>query len=270
MRKIAVIGGGQIGEALVAGLVAAEHDPKHITVTNRSPERAEELAERHGVYTTDDNNEAATNADVVFLCVKPAGIVGIIHEISETVAENDVSTALVSMAAGVTIGAMEEAISSAGTPIVRVMPNTPMLVGKGVCAVAPGKFVADEQLDYIVELLEATGHVVVVPESQMDAVTAVSGSGPAYVFLVAEAMIDAGVSLGLSRAAAQELVNATIAGAGAMLEAEGADPVSLRAGVSSPAGTTVAAVRELEESGLRGAFYRALEKNAQRANELGK
>ncbi|WP_257183477.1 pyrroline-5-carboxylate reductase [Corynebacterium cystitidis] len=270
MRKIAVIGGGQIGEALIAGLIASDHDPKHITVTNRRPQRAEEFGQRYGVHTTDDNNEAAANADVVFLCVKPAGIVDVIDEISDTVADNDVATTLVSMAAGVTLETMEEAISAAGTSIVRVMPNTPMLVGKGVCAVAPGKFVAEDQLDYVVKLLEATGRVVVVPESQMDAVTALSGSGPAYIFLVAEAMIDAGVSLGVSRDSARELVSATIAGAGAMLEQEGADPVALRAGVSSPAGTTVAALRELEESGVRGAFYRALEKNAERAHELGK
>ncbi|WP_018297856.1 pyrroline-5-carboxylate reductase [Corynebacterium lubricantis] len=269
MNKIAVLGGGQIGEALISGLISAGHDPKSITVTNRREARGEELADRYGVYPTTDNEEAASNADVVFLCVKPAGILAVIEEIAETIASNDVSTMVVSMAAGISLERMEDAIPAAGTPVLRVMPNTSMLVGKGVCALSPGKHVSQEQTEAVVGLLEATGTVVVVPESQMDAVTAVSGSGPAYIFLVAEALIDAGVSLGLTRDVARDLTNATIAGAGAMLDQEGADPVALRAGVSSPAGTTVAAIRELEESGLRGAFYRALEKNAQRSRELG-
>ncbi|WIM68010.1 pyrroline-5-carboxylate reductase [Corynebacterium breve] len=270
MSKISVIGGGQIGEALIAGLIAADYDPKTITVTNRSAEHSEQLAQRYGVHTTSDNEEAASDADVVFLCVKPAGIVPVIEEIADTIANNDVSTTLVSMAAGITLAKMEEAISSAGTSVVRVMPNTPMLIGKGVCAISTGKFVTEEQAELVKTLLASTGTVVFVPEGSMDAVTALSGSGPAYVFLVTEALIDAAVSLGLSRSVAQELAIATVAGSGAMLEQSGADPVVLRAGVSSPAGTTVAAVRELEESGLRGAFYRALEKNAFRARELGK
>lgn len=269
MNKIAVLGGGQIGEALISGLISAGHEPKSIIVTNRREARGEELEQRYGVSTTTDNEEAASNADVVFLCVKPAGIVDVIEEISETIASNDVTSILVSMAAGISLERMQESISAAGTPVLRVMPNTPMLVGKGVCALSPGKHVSDEQVDAVVELLEATGSVVVVPESKMDAVTALSGSGPAYVFLVAEAMIDAAVSLGLTRDAARELATGTVAGAGAMLGQEDADPVALRAGVSSPAGTTVAAIRELEESGLRGAFYRAMEKNAQRSRELG-
>ncbi|MHA2787970.1 pyrroline-5-carboxylate reductase [Corynebacterium sp. S7] len=269
MKKIAVLGGGQIGEALISGLVSAGHDPKSITATNRREARGEELVERYGINSTNDNEEAASNADVVFLCVKPAGILAVIEEIAETIATNDISTIVVSMAAGITLEQMEEAIPVAGTPVMRVMPNTPMLVGKGVSALSPGKHASEEQTEAVVGLLGATGTVVVVPESQMDAVTAVSGSGPAYIFLVAETLIDAGVSLGLTRDVARELTNATIAGAGAMLEQEDADPVALRAGVTSPAGTTAAAIRELEESGLRGAFYRALEKNAQRSRELG-
>lgn len=269
MSKIAIIGGGQIGQALISGLVNAGHDPKTITVTNRSESRGEQLAEKYGVHATTDNEEAASNADVVFLSVKPAGIVPVIDEIAETIASNDVSTILVSMAAGVTLDSMEEAISSAGAPIIRVMPNTPMLVGKGVCALSPGRHVSEEQTEQVASLLRSTGTAIVVPESQMNAVTALSGSGPAYIFLVAEALVDAAVSLGLTRAAATELATATVAGAGAMLDQEGADPVELRANVSSPAGTTVAALRELEESGLRGAFFRALEKSAQRADELG-
>lgn len=268
MRRVAVIGAGNIGEALLSGLVKSGFDPEKIIATNRSPERSAELRERYGVRTTSDNHEAVQNSDVVFLCVKPAGLLDVIEEVSEGFADSDDTPVLVSMAAGVTLAAMDEAVASAGAPIARVMPNTPMLVGKGVLAVAYGRFVEDEQREAVEELLAAAGEVVVVQESQMDAVTAVSGSGPAYFFLVTEAMVDAAVSLGLPRDLAQRLATTTAAGAGAMLD-EADNPVDLRAKVSSPAGTTARAIRELEESGLRGAFYRAMEACARRSAELG-
>ncbi|WP_083319784.1 pyrroline-5-carboxylate reductase [Corynebacterium sp. HMSC074A01] len=267
--QIAIIGAGSIGESLLAGLVASGIDPKRITATNRTAERGQELAERYGVQVTDDNNGAVSEADVVFLCVKPYQILELLDEVSTDIAEADTQPVLVSMAAGICLHAMEEAVSSAGAPIVRVMPNTPMLVGKGVLAAAFGRFVDDEQRAQIAELLSAAGTFVEVEEHQLDAVTALSGSGPAYFFLLAEALVDAGVSLGLSRDLATQLASATAAGAGAMLE-ETPDPAALRAGVSSPAGTTVAAIRELEESGLRGALYRATEACAERSAEMGR
>ena len=269
MERIAVIGAGNIGEAFISGLVANGVEPGSITATNRSSSRSAELAKRYGVRTTSNNREAVRDADVALLCVKPAQILDVIAEVGEELTDSGSSTVLVSMAAGVTIAAMEDAVSAAGTPIVRVMPNTPMLVGKGVLAAACGRFVGEEQRDAVVELLSAAGQVVQVAESQIDAVTAISGSSPAYFFLVAEALVDAGVSLGLPRDLAEQLACATAAGAGAMLEGEDS-PVQLRANVSSPAGTTVRAIRELEESGLRGAFYRATEICAERSAELGK
>lgn len=269
MEKIAVIGVGNIGEALISGLVASGITPESITATNRSPERSQILAERYGVRTTDDNVDAVREADVAFLCVKPAQLLDVAAEISGALADSAVHTVLVSMAAGVPIAAIQEAVSAAGTPIVRVMPNTPMLVGKGVLAVAYGRFVDEGQREGVEKLLLAAGDVVEVPEKHIDAVTALSGSGPAYFFLVAEALVDAGVALGLPRDLAQRLACTTAEGAGAMLAAE-QDPVRLRAGVSSPAGTTAYAVRELEESGIRGAFYRATEACARRSEELGK
>ncbi|MBC3186709.1 pyrroline-5-carboxylate reductase [Corynebacterium sp. zg-331] len=268
MTSIAVIGGGKIGEALVGGLVAAGTDPAQIVVTNRSPERSEELRERYGVETTADNAQAASGAETIFLCVKPTMIGGVLREIAETINDNDADTTVVSMAAGLSLAALQEDLS-AGTAVVRVMPNTPMMVGKGVCAVTPGRFVGAEQLEGVKELLRAVGTVVEVAEEEMDAVTALAGSSPAYVYLVAEALIDAGVSLGLTREVATRLASGAIEGAGAMLAQEGADPTTLRANVSSPAGTTVAALRELEESGLRGAFFRAAEACALRSKELG-
>ena len=194
MERIAVIGAGNIGEAFISGLVANGVAPGSITATNRSSSRSGELAERYGVRTTSDNREAVRDADVALLCVKPAQILDVIAEVGEELTDSGSATVLVSMAAGVTLAAMEDAVSAAGTPIVRVMPNTPMLVGKGVLATACGRFVNDEQRDAVVELLSAAGQVVEVAESQMDAVTAVSGSGPAYFFLVTEAMVDSSSS----------------------------------------------------------------------------
>lgn len=268
MTSIAVLGAGNIGEALISGLVASGVDPKSIIATNRSLDRCEQLKSRYGVRTTTDNTEAAHAADVVFLCVKPAQMLGLIEEVSGAIHSADDTRVLVSMAAGISIAAMEEAASSAGAPIARVMANTPMLVGKGVLAVSYGRFVEDAQRDDVDKLLASAGVVVRVEEKQLDAVTAISGSGPAYFFYVAEALIDAGVALGLPRDLAEQLVCATAEGAGAML-AGGASPVELRARVSSPAGTTARAIRELEESGLRGAFYRATEACARRSSELG-
>lgn len=268
MSNLAVLGGGKIGEALISGLINAGADPQSITVTNRRPERGAELRDTYGVRDLTDNRQAVEGASVVFLCVKPKGITALIGEISDSLEDNDDTTVLVSMAAGIPIAAMEDA-AVAGTPIVRVMPNTPMLVGRGMNAVAPGRFVTDEQLAEVTRLLGTVGEVVPVAESDMDAVTAVAGSSPAYFFLVAEALIDAGVSLGLTRDVAEKLVTTTAAGAGIMLAESGVDPATLRANVSSPAGTTVAALRELEESGIRGAFFRATEACAERSAELG-
>lgn len=263
MTRIAVIGGGNIGEALVSGLVESGRDPQTIVVTNRSAERSKTLADTYDVGTTNDNNEAVDGADVVFLCVKPKQILGLLGELSL-----DDDTIVVSLAAGITLSAMEEVLQ-AGTSVIRVMPNTPMLVGKGVSACAPGRFCTEEQVNTAKELLDAVGMTIVVDEHDMDAVTALAGSSPAYYFLVTEALIDAGVQLGLKRDVATQLAKGAAAGAGALLESSPLEPSQLRANVSSPAGTTVAALRELEESGIRGAFFRAAEACATRSAELG-
>lgn len=266
MSTIAIIGGGNIGEALTAGFVAAGRDPSSIVVTNRTPSRSEYLEQTYGVRTTDDNAAAVDGAEFIFVCVKPPYIVETLREVADPIGRNESST-VVSMAAGVTLESMEGALA-AGTPVIRVMPNTPMLVGKGMNACASGRYVTDPQYEAVAELLRTVGKVVAVQESQMDAVTALSGSAPAYFYLVTEALIDAGVQLGLKRELASELASTAAAGAGAMLET-GEDPAQLRINVSSPSGTTVAALRELEESGIRGAFFRAAEACAQRSADLG-
>lgn len=269
MTTIAVIGGGQIGEALVSGLIAANMNPQNIRVTNRSEERGQELRDRYGILNMTDNSQAADEADVVFLCVKPKFIVEVLSEITATLDNNSAQSVVVSMAAGISIAAMEES-ASAGLPVVRVMPNTPMLVGKGMSTVTKGRYVDAEQLEQVKDLLSTVGDVLEVAESDIDAVTAMSGSSPAYLFLVTEALIEAGVNLGLPRATAKKLAVASFEGAATMMKETGKEPSELRAGVSSPAGTTVAAIRELEESGIRGAFYRAAQACADRSEELGK
>lgn len=262
MTKIAVLGGGQIGEALVSGLVNAGYDAADIVVTNRRSERGEELKSAYGVSVTSDNAAAIDGADYIFACVKPYAIVELLEGL------NIPQTAVVvSMAAGLTLETLEKAAGE-GVPVVRVMPNTPMLVGKGMCTCAGGTHVTEEQLEGVVKLLEAVGEVAVIEEKHIDAATALAGSAPAYYFLVTEALIDAGVQLGLTRDVAEKLATRTAQGAGTMLAESGKDPVALRAGVTSPGGTTAAALRELEESGLRGAFFRAAEACTQRAQEL--
>ena len=267
MSSIAVIGGGKIGEALIVGLINGGINPKSIHVTNREPERNQYLRDKYAVLTFDDNILAVDGVDVVFLCVKPKVVASVVEEISNRV-DNNEATTVVSMVAGISIAVVEEGLA-AGAPVIRVMPNTPMLVGAGMCAMAAGRFVEAEQLARVKDLLSMVGAVRVVDEHDMDAVTAMSGSAPAYLFLLVEAMIDAGVNLGLTRGAARELSTMTFYGAAKMLLDTGVEPAELRANVSSPGGSTIAAIREFEEAGLRAAVYRATEACAHRSKELG-
>lgn len=267
MSSFAVIGGGKIGEALIAGLVAGGITPKDIHVTNREASRGHYLRDTYGVVPFDDNSLACDGVDLVFVCVKPKTVLPVIEEIAEIVDNND-ATAIVSMAAGVKTSAMEDVLA-AGTPVIRVMPNTPMLIGKGMCVIAPGRFVTSEQLDTVSQLLATVGDVQIIAESDIDAATALSGSSPAYLFLMVEAMIDAGVNLGLSRKVAKELSVNAFYGAASMLKETGEEPAVLRANVSSPGGSTIAAIRIFEEAGMRGAFYGATEACAKRAQQLG-
>lgn len=275
MTRISIIGGGNIGEALASGLVsgdsgaAAEISAQDVTVVDPHVSRLDYLHETYGVSTTEDAVDAATEADIVVVAVKPTVVAGVLDQISATLDANDADTIVVSVAAGVTLASMEGALA-AGVPVIRVMPNTPMLVGKGMSAVAGGRFAQPEQVEQVRELLEAVGTAVTVAEKDLDAVTAVSGSGPAYIFLVAEAMTEAGVQLGLTRSVAAQLASATIEGSAAMLMNGEASAAELRGNVTSPGGTTAVAVRALEENGLRRAFYQAMEACARRSAELGR
>jgi pyrroline-5-carboxylate reductase len=282
VSRIAIIGGGNIGEALLSGLLRAGRQVKDIVVAERVPARARHLAETYSVLVA-GVADAVENANFVVVAVKPSDVESVTEEIAEAVARDEtgsVEHVFVTVVAGVHTAYFETKLS-AGAPVVRVMPNAPMVVAAGVSAIAKGRFASDEQLKEVAALFDSVGGVLTVPETQLDAVTAVSGSGPAYFFLMAEALIDAGVAAGLSRATATDLVVQTMAGSAAMLlesfdgRTEAADsfidttPARLRATVTSPAGTTAAGLAELERGGFRAAVAAAVVAAKNRAGQLG-
>ncbi|MBJ7291352.1 pyrroline-5-carboxylate reductase [Williamsia sp.] len=258
-QRVAIIGGGKIGEALLAGLIASGRATKDLVVAERAPSRAQELTQEYGVRVT-DVADAVEGAAIVVLAVKPADVDSVLELVSGVEDAGETERLTVTLVAGLPTRKYESTLP-AGAPVVRVMPNTPMLVNEAMSAVAGGRYATEEHVATVVGLLESVGKVVVVPEKQMDAVTALSGSGPAYAFLMAEAMIDAGVGLGLSRPVATELAGQTIRGAGVLLTDSGLSPVDLRAAVTSPAGTTAEAIRQLEANGFRHGFYEAMRAN---------
>jgi pyrroline-5-carboxylate reductase len=249
-RTVAILGGGRIGEALRAGLLSSGwRDESEIVVTRRG----------------DDNVAAAAGAAIVVIAVKPQDIDGLLAEIGPSLAPEQT---VVSVAAAITTGHIEQRIAT-GVPVVRAMPNAPSTVHEGMAGVCAGAHATEEHLALAEELLSHLGRVVRVPEDLMDAVTAVSGSGPAYFALLAEAMIEAGILLGVSREISTTLVVQTMFGTAKQLRDEGMHPVELRESVTSPGGTTIAAIRELEQAGVRAAFLNAIQAAMDRARELG-
>jgi pyrroline-5-carboxylate reductase len=279
VARIAIIGGGSIGEALLSGLLRAGRQVKDLVVAEQHPDRAKQLADTYAVRVT-SVPEAVDSAAFIVIAVKPADTESVTAEIAEAVAKAEGSgeeQVFVSVAAGVST-AFYEAKLPAGAPVVRVMPNAPMVVGGGVSALAPGRFATAEQLKEVSAIFDTVGDVLTVAESQMHAVTAVSGSGPAYFFLLVEALVDAGVEAGLSREVATELVVHTMAGSAAMLlDRRDSTPAgsidtsaaALRAVVTSPGGTTAAGLRELERGGLRSAVADAVSAANRRSEQLG-
>ncbi|WP_081788561.1 pyrroline-5-carboxylate reductase [Candidatus Blastococcus massiliensis] len=262
-RGLAVIGGGRIGEALLAGLVRRS-GAGDVVVCERSAERAAELADRYGVELADLEG-AAARARVLLLAVKPQDADAVLGSLAPSV---DPGHLVVSVAAGVTTARIEAALP-AGVPVVRAMPNTPALVEEGMSVLSAGAHATDEHLDEAEELLAAVGEVRRVPEPQQDAVTALSGSGPAYFFYLVEAMVDAGAALGVPRELAADLVVQTALGAAVMMRDSGQEPEALRAAVSSPGGTTVAAIAELDRHEVRAAMAAAVAAAHARSVELG-
>ncbi|MDT5159756.1 MAG: pyrroline-5-carboxylate reductase [Mycobacterium sp.] len=286
MARIAIIGGGSIGEALLSGMLRAGRQVKDLVVAEKFPDRAKYLSETYSVLVT-TVADAVDTATYVIVAVKPADAGIVTGEIAAAVAKAESDTTeqvFVSVVAGVTTEFYENKLP-AGSPVIRVMPNAPVVVGGGVSALARGRFATEEQLKEVSAIFDAVGGVLTVPESQLDAVTAVSGSGPAYFFLLVEALVDAGVGAGLTRSVATDLVVQTMAGSAAMLlerldEAQPAGDsalgtamdttaAQLRATVTSPGGTTAAGLRELERGGLRTAVAAAVEAAKKRSEQLG-
>lgn len=263
--QVAVLGGGVMGETVVSALLQAGWSPEDVDVTERYAMRANELSERYGVRSCDANPKVAKRADVLVIAVKPNVVADVLAEVSPVLRPG---TLVVSIAAGLPISFYESRLPE-GTPVVRVMPNTPAVVGRGVSAISPGTHADADHLALTRHILSATGVVVEVPEKDLDAVTAISGSGPAYAFYLIDAMAEAGVLLGLTRELATTLAVGTVQGAATLAQERGEHPVVLRERVSSPGGTTVAAVRELDAHGVRAGIVAAAEAARDRSRELG-
>lgn len=270
-NRIAFLGCGSMNEAILGGLIDGGVDPADIVATVRRAERAAELAQRHhgitaiaGEEEPDNNKQAATGSGVVILGVKPVGIADLAREISESLSPN---TIVISVAAAVSLAQLEAALP-AGQPVIRTMPNTPAKLGRGVVSVSPGTNCSAGQLQHAKDILAAVGTVVEIPEDQVDALSAISGSGPAYAFYLAEAMAEAGAQLGLDPELSLLLARETVAGAGFMLAEPGADPSSLRKAVTSPNGTTERAIAMFDERGLPGIIADGARAAAARAAEI--
>lgn len=265
-KTLGFVGGGQMAEALIKGLLSKELlKPGRITASDLSEDRRNHLKESFGINITSENKEAVTGSEIVILAVKPQVMSIVLEDIGPVVSSNHI---VVSIAAGITIHSLEKRLPE-GTRVVRVMPNTPALVQAGAAALCKGTVASPGDLDIVRQILEAVGKAVVVPEALMDAVTGLSGSGPAYVFTFIEGLIDAGVREGLPRTVAQELVVQTVLGAALMCQNTGKHPAELTTMVTSPGGTTVAGLHVLERAALRGILLDAVRAATERSRELG-
>lgn len=264
-RRVAFLGGGNMATAIIRGLLRAGLAPKKITATARRPEKAAELEQTHGIVATLDNLAAAREAEVIVLSVKPQALDKLLTQIAPAI---DRSKLVISVAAGVPIAAIERRLG-AGARIVRTMPNTPCLVGVGATALAAGDHATPEDLALARAMFDSVGLTTVVDEYLLDAVTGLSGSGPAYIFLIIEALSDAGVKVGLSRHQSLELAAQTVLGSAKLLLETKVHPGALKDQVTSPGGTAIAGLHTLEAGGLRTTLIDAVEAATRRARELG-
>lgn len=260
---IAILGAGVMGGTLLAAFLRAGHDGAGIVISDKVLSRTQEVAARHGVRAAQPG-EAVVGADIVVLAVKPQDMAALVIEFRDHVEEHAL---VLSIAAGISTDFLESHLPE-GISVVRVMPNTPALVDEAMSVLARGRHCTDEQMAEAERLLATVGRVLTLEEHHMDAVTAISGSGPAYIYYVVEAMIEAGVLLGLPRATATELTVQTLYGAATMIRETGQHPTVLREQVSSPGGTSVAALRALEDHKVRAAFLTAIEAAAHRSAQL--
>ena len=263
MRTVAVLGAGKMGQAILSGLLRAGWEGDSVIATTRGPERAAELRERYGVEVA-SNSEAVRRADVVIVAVKPQDAANLLEDLAGRLAPG---SPVVSICAGLPTSFFEKRLPD-GTPVVRAMPNTPALVDEAMTVLSPGTHSDEACLAAVEKLFTPLGRTLVVEERHLDAVTAVSGSGPAYFYYLAEAMTEASVLMGLPRHVAVELVSQTALGAARMLREAGASPAELREAVESPAGTTISAVRRLDDHRVRSAVNDAIEAARDRAREI--
>ncbi|MEA1992647.1 MAG: pyrroline-5-carboxylate reductase [Thermodesulfobacteriota bacterium] len=265
-ETLGFVGGGQMAEALIKGLLSREFlKPGRITASDSSEDRRNHLKEAFGINTTSENKEAVKGSEIIILAVKPQVMSIVLEDIGPVVSSNHL---VVSIAAGITTHSMEKRLPE-GARVVRVMPNTPALVQAGASALCKGTAAGQGDLDIVRQILVAVGKAVVVPEALMDAVTGLSGSGPAYVFTFIEGLIDAGVREGLPRTVARELVVQTVLGAALMCRNAGKHTAELTAMVTSPGGTTAAGLHVLERAALRGILSDAVRAATERSGELG-
>lgn len=260
---IAVVGAGAMGEVFVAGLLRAGTEPARLVIAEKREERAEEVSRLHGVRAV-SLAEAARECATILLLVKPQDIAGVVDEMAPLISDG---TVVISLAAGVRLAVLEARLPRAA--VVRAMPNTPALVDLGITAISPGASCSPQQAEYVESLLSAVGPVVRVPEDLQDAVTATSGSGPAYVFRLVEAMVAGAIELGVDPDVAHQLVTQTVVGAATMAARPGADPAALRAQVTSPGGTTAAALAVFDAGDLMGLVADAMRAARDRGRELG-
>lgn len=273
-EKIAFLGCGSMGEAILAGLLSGGVSPSSVTTTSRRVERAQELAQRYGITAlagaevSDANVQATTGASVVVIGVKPNQVADLCKEISSALSADAV---VVSVAGGVTVDQIERHLPK-GQPVVRTMPNTPLMVGRGVVGIAGGHSAAESDVAAAARLFENPGTVLRVPEDKMDAVGAISGSGPAYFFYIAEALAHAAEGMGFDKDTARVLAQNTAVGAGAMLAEPNADAEALRIAVTSPKGSTERAIAAFDEHGIPAAInagaQAALARSAEVSAEL--
>jgi pyrroline-5-carboxylate reductase len=262
-HTVAVIGAGKIGELVLSGLLRAGWPADRLLLTARRATRGDELSARYGIRFV-DNITAVTEANVLAIAVKPQDAGTLLDEIGAKIPPDKL---IISLCAGLPTSFFAARLPE-GTPVVRVMTNTPALVDQAMTAISAGPHANSDHLTIAEEMFTPLGATIRVPESQQDAVTALSGSGPAYFYLLVEAMIDAGILLGLPRQVAHELIVQTAIGSAVMLRDSGEHPVKLREAVTSPAGTTISAIRELEKHGVRAALLAALEAARDRAREI--
>lgn len=266
-HTVGFIGAGNMAEAMIGGLVRGKHvDPNRITASDPRKERLEELRASLGIEATQNNRDIAERCSLVVLSVKPQIMDKILREVGDQMKPG---TLVVSIAAGVDTATIEESLPE-GVRVVRAMPNTPAMVGAGATAISAGKHATPEDMATAKALFDAVGITVELDESHLDAVTGLSGSGPAYIFLILEALADAGVKVGLSRRNAQRLAAQTVMGSAKMLLETDEHPGKLKDMVTSPGGTAIAGLHTLEQGGLRTTLINAVETATKRAQELGR